>query len=97
MTIAANSRYVNNTIVTLAVNGADRQVIAMNEPQVTTFQYIAHTYSADETIDNIAFTYLGDPTQWWQIADANPEVMDWNNLTPGSILRIPVGAMTSTP
>jgi nucleoid-associated protein YgaU len=97
MSIAANSRYADNSIVTLNVGGASRQVIAMSEPGVTTFSFFTHTYSADETIDNIAYSYLGDPTQWWQIADANPEVMDWNNLTPGYPLRIPVGAMTSTP
>lgn len=97
MSIASNSRYVENTVITLDVNNGSRNVIAMSEPQVTTFAYITHTYSSDETIENLAYVYLGDPTQWWQIGDANPEIIDWSSLAPGTTLRIPVGAMTSTP
>lgn len=97
MAIASNSRYVDNIVITLDVNNSSRNVIAMSEPAVTTFDYIEHTYSGDETIENLAYLYLGDPRLWWQIADANPEVIDWSSLVPGATLRVPVGAMTSTP
>jgi hypothetical protein len=33
----------------------------------------AHTVREGERLDLLAFKYYGDPTRWWQIADANPE------------------------
>jgi hypothetical protein len=32
-----------------------------------------HTVSSHERLDLLAYKYYGDPTRWWQIADANPE------------------------
>lgn len=89
MAIAANSRYASSDIVTFDVDGNSRQVIMPTAPTVSTFSYLAHVYSADETIDGLAYTYFGDATQWWQIANVNPEIMDWNNLVPGTTIRIP--------
>lgn len=88
--IAANSRYASTTIVTLDVGTGSRQVIYAKDYGGFSFNYVAHTYSANETIDGIANAYYGDPTQWWKIGLANPEVMDWSMLVPGTTLRIPV-------
>jgi nucleoid-associated protein YgaU len=33
-----------------------------------------HTVRAEERLDQIAATYLGDPEQFWRIADANRAV-----------------------
>ena len=89
MAIAPNSRYASADIVTFDVNGNSRQVIMPIEPSVSTFTYINHVYAGDETIDGLAYAYFGDPTQWWQIANVNPEIMDWNSLIPGTTIRIP--------
>jgi hypothetical protein len=88
--ISATSRYAAATVATFDVNGSSRQVILPIPPSVTTFNFISHVYTADETIDGIAYTYFGDPTQWWQIANVNPEILDWNSLTPGQTILIPV-------
>lgn len=87
--INANSRYANNAVATVDVNGKSRQVIVSSSPEVTSFTYVAHIYASDETIDGLAYTYFGDPTQWWQIANVNPEIMDWSAITPGTVIRIP--------
>lgn len=89
MAISANSRYANSTIITLDVDGSSRQVIYPRNYGNFSFTYVTHTYSSDETIDGIANTYYGDPTQWWKIAQANPEIMSWYDLTPGVSIRIP--------
>lgn len=89
MTISAGSRYASSTLIVLDVNGTSRQVIYPTSPGTYQFKFIAHIYSADETIDGIAAAYYGDPTQWWKIGQANPEIMDWDNLTPGQTIRIP--------
>jgi nucleoid-associated protein YgaU len=87
--IAANSRYASSDLVTFDVNGSTRKVIMPTEPVASTFAYVSHIYAGTETIDNLAATYFGDPTQWWRIANVNPEIMDWTNIVPGTTLRIP--------
>jgi hypothetical protein len=48
-----------------------------------------HAVADGDRADNLANRYLGDPEQWWRIADANP-VLDPADLTakPGRVLRI---------
>ncbi|WP_069169420.1 LysM peptidoglycan-binding domain-containing protein [Streptomyces griseus] len=49
-----------------------------------------HTVSSGDRPDLLAQRYIGDPGQWWQIADANP-VLDPHELTEeaGRTLAIP--------
>ncbi|MEE1739344.1 hypothetical protein PUR49_22935 [Streptomyces sp. BE147] len=49
-----------------------------------------HTVSSGERPDLLAQHYLGDPGQWWQIADANP-VLDPCELTEeaGRVIAVP--------
>lgn len=53
-----------------------------------------------DRIDVLSYRFLGDPTQWWQLADANP-TLDPRDLTatPGESLRItlPGGMPHATP
>lgn len=50
-----------------------------------------HTVSSGERPDQLAQRYLGDPAQWWRIADANP-TLDPRELTaePGREIEIPL-------
>lgn len=51
-----------------------------------------HTVSQGERLDTIAAAYLGDPTAFWQICDANDALRPGAlTATPGTILRIPAG------
>jgi hypothetical protein len=56
-----------------------------------TLQY--HVVQAGERLDNIAATYLGDPTLFWRLCDSNramrPEAL---TDTPGRTLRITLPA-----
>jgi hypothetical protein len=49
-----------------------------------------HTVSQNERLDHIAFRYLGNPEQFWRIADANT-AMNADDLTrtAGRLIRIP--------
>lgn len=47
--------------------GKELRVIARAEGR------FAHTVREGERLDLLAFKYYGDPTRWWQIADANPQ------------------------
>jgi nucleoid-associated protein YgaU len=50
---------------------------------------VEHIVQQGERLDQITARYLGDPTQFWRVADANG-VIDANELTiePGRVVRI---------
>jgi nucleoid-associated protein YgaU len=50
-----------------------------------------HTVVAGETIELLAFRYLGSSEAWWLIADANPTAFP-GALEPGSAIVIPTDA-----
>lgn len=48
-----------------------------------------HTVTEGERLDNVTFKYLGDPEQFWRVADANGAVRPEElTETPGRRLRI---------
>lgn len=87
--ISSKSRYANSKIVTQSVNGKDVRYITPSAGQSFTFQFNYYVINGSDRIDNIANAFLGDPQQWHLIADANPQVMQWFNLVPGTVIRIP--------
>jgi nucleoid-associated protein YgaU len=63
-----------------------RRLLPQPGSSATITQY---TVVAGDRADLLAFRFLGDAGQWWQIADANP-VLDPRELTatPGRRIRI---------
>ena len=70
---ASTSRYYG--IATDTVVADDRMIIYVLRrfvPQPEQFQVLqTHTVMQGERLDNIAAQYLGDPTLFWRICDAN--------------------------
>ena len=90
MSISASSRYATSQIIALQKNGQVINVIVLNQPQTQTVTYVSHMVTATDRLDLLANQYYGDPTQWWVIANANPELNpDWTNIEPGTVIRIP--------
>lgn len=88
--ISANSRYVSSKIITSTKNdGTNVLSITPSDAVAFTFTYSFHVTNGAERVDNISYAYYGDPTKWWRIADANPEIMKWDSIPPGTVLRIP--------
>jgi len=81
------SRYAKLAIKTLSVTGPDgqardiryveRRFLPAADAGTTV---VEHTVTQGERLDNITAKYLGDPTQFWRVCDAN-EVLDPNELT----------------
>lgn len=91
MTIYQGSRYeFANVLRVLAPNGSSRNTI-MPVTRPTASSVILYTCIDGDRIDIIAYNYLGDPTQWWRIADANPDWLWWDTLPVGLVIRIPSG------
>jgi nucleoid-associated protein YgaU len=88
--IVSTSRYVSDTLAIVGLNNKERKTIILPDPAAKTFSYTTYRVNASDRVDLIAFAFLGDATQWWRIANANPEVLYWDNLPIGTLLRIPV-------
>lgn len=43
-----------------------------------------------ERLDQLTARTLGDPTQFWRVADANQALDPWELAAPGRALRVPV-------
>ena len=89
------SRYTNCEIATLKVtdpNSTTRELRYVRRrfiPLVDGMTVIAeHTVTQGDRLDNITAKYLGDPTQFWRICDANemmkPEDLEEN----GRVIKI---------
>jgi nucleoid-associated protein YgaU len=88
--ISNNSRYVNSKLVTQTKDdGTQVVVITPSDAASYTFTYTYYAVTGSDRIDTIANAFYGDPTKWWKIGDANPEIMKWDNIPPGTVLRIP--------
>ena len=86
------SRYYGSAVNTFtAPDGTQIPYLARRLlPDPSSFTAIAqYTVVAGDRPDLIAYRLLGDSSQWWQIADANP-VLDPRELTatPGQKIRI---------
>jgi nucleoid-associated protein YgaU len=88
--ISANSRYSQSTVVPgMNLDGSDVMVILFTPPADVIVQYTYHQVTGSDRVDQLAARYYGDPTAWWKIANANPEIVNWLALPVGRLLRIP--------
>jgi hypothetical protein len=92
----STSRYYNIEVATLTATDADglsheiryvkRRFIPPADGATTLAE---HTVTQEERLDNITARYLGDPTQFWRVCDANT-VLEPNALTDtvGNVIEI---------
>lgn len=89
------SRYYNSENATLSITDADgnprilvykrRRFIPTTDGLTT---LVEHTFSQGERLDNITSRYLGDPTQFWRICDANVVLQPTELEEIGRTIRI---------
>jgi hypothetical protein len=92
---ASTSRYYGIATDTIIQNGrAIAYVLRRLVPQPERFQLLqTHTVMQGERLDNITAQYLGDPTLFWQVCDANRAMHPWAlTATVGRRLRITLPA-----
>lgn len=90
MAISAESRYRTATLQTaVGADGETRQEMRPAFPRSRQVSFTYYRVVAAERIENIAYNQYGDARLWWIIADANPEILDWFDLEPGKIIRVP--------
>lgn len=87
--ISPTSRYSNSKLVIVQKGTGSVQVIVPSTARVYTFNYTFYTFGGQDRVDTVAEAFYGDPKQWWRIGDANPEILDWSVIAPGTKIRIP--------
>lgn len=93
--IFANSRYAaeNVSVETVADRDGDPvKVISPPHWYGQTFEARRHTLSEGERLEQLAHRFYRDPTMWWVIAVANPEILYPDQIPGGTEIRIPLAA-----
>jgi hypothetical protein len=90
--LSPGSRYGGlTTYVAPASDGAARPTVAARPvPPPTSQTSYLHTLIAGESLESLAYRFLGSSELWWQIADANPVAFP-SELAPGALVAIPTG------
>ncbi len=90
MPINTNSRYANNRIVAVEdTKGKTRPTIVIPPPDEQRIHYSTYVWQDGDQIEYLSWSAYGDEQAWWVIADANPEIMFWNDLPRGTKVRVP--------
>ncbi len=87
--ISNTSRYKDSTLALVSSGRGTNLTVMPSQQQEWAFTFTYHQLTSSDRLDLLAQQYYGDPALWWHIADANPEVLTWDVLTPGQIIRIP--------
>lgn len=90
MAINADSRYTSAVVTTgIGPDGETRQEMRVAFPVSRLITYTFYRMVDGERIDTIAYDFYGRGDLWWKIADANPEILDWMDVEPGTVIRVP--------
>ena len=91
MTIYKGSRYENSAIdyVSTKADAPEQAIVFYEFSSIGLITYTTHRYVFGERLDQIADKYYNNPEYWWVIPEFNPEISDFTNIKPGTLLRIP--------
>lgn len=86
-----DSRYYDSVVdyFTTTVDGENAPVMFYDFSDLGTLSYVNYLWKEGDRLDALAAQYFSFPTRWWVIAEFNPKISDWLNVTPGTIIRIP--------
>jgi hypothetical protein len=90
MAIISGSRY-QSTEITQAPGrgGVVTSVLSHSEAFDRQYAFTLYQWTQDDRPDLVAAGFYGNDQLWWQIARANPEILDWNSVPMGTIIRVP--------
>jgi nucleoid-associated protein YgaU len=91
MTVLRNSRYNDSYIYYISVveDGNITSVVTYDFGELGTLNWSDYVWQDGDRLDNIAQSNYRSPYSWWVIAEANPEIEDVLNITPGTVIRVP--------
>lgn len=90
--ISLNSRYVTEKVARVVdPDNVSRQVILQRPVRTKSFDFTYHQWAEGDRPDILAQSYFDDERLWYVIAEANLEILLWNDLPVGTLIRIPNG------
>lgn len=89
MTISLNSRYVNDKVARVVEPVGTRKIIIKRPVRTRSFDFTYYQWQEGDRIDVLARDYFDDERLWYVIADANPEILVWSDVSAGTVIRIP--------
>lgn len=89
--ISQRSRYAQSVIGRFLSRDGETVVQALTPavPQDTEVKFSFYRWNDADRIDNVAAYFFEDETAWWVIANANPEILMWDEVPVGTVIRIP--------
>ena len=89
--IYQNSRYYTQLIdnVSFVQDGNANHIVFYEFDIPGKVSWWEHVYMQDERLEQIAYQYYSRSDYWWLIPEYNPEITDYTNIVPGTVLRIP--------
>jgi len=93
MTIYLGSRYEQSTVDFVAFTETTdaHPIVFYQFSEMGYLEYSEYTWKEGDRLDQVAMEHYMDPERWWLIPEYNPELTDPQNITPGTVLRIPRG------
>lgn len=91
MAINPQSRYYNSNVgyVQMTADGEYKPIVFYSPDSLVGINYREHIYKSGERLEGLAFKYFNRADLWWSIVEYNPEIKDFFNIEPGTVLRIP--------
>ena len=89
--IGSQSRYSASKTTILQGPSGSRMTIVPSRQVPWGFSFTYYSMKDGDRIDLLAADLYGDGALWWKIADANPAILDWTEISVGTILRLPSG------
>lgn len=91
MAIYKSSRYAYSKVsfVQTSETSYPKPVVFYDIGISTVLSFYEHIYIEGERLDQISTKYYKVPTLWWYIAQNNPSIKDFNNIVPGTVIRVP--------
>ncbi len=89
--IYQNSRYYHQLIdyVSFTQDGDSMPIVFYEFDNPGTVSWWEHVYIEGERLESIAYKYYKRADYWWLIPEYNPVIVDFTNIAPGTVLRIP--------
>jgi hypothetical protein len=90
--IFSDSRYADGKVIKAADSRTGKSQIAVLRvyPSLSADFYY-YTWVEGDRIDTVTYQLTGVTENWWSVMDYNPEILDPNNIAPGTVVRIPRG------
>jgi hypothetical protein len=91
MTITPQSRYLQGSLLRLPNSGGTYNLSVVRSVPAQFGRFNLYVWQETDRPDIVANNLLGNPALWWSIFDINPEIIYPLNITPGTVVRIPIG------